>query len=82
VTATSNAQIIAAVATLTAEMKAVNDGIARVEAHLTTLEGKVTDNDDWIKARKRDGFWLSGALIGLGSIGAWVLNKVAAAFGY
>lgn len=85
-TATTNAQIIAAVAALTAEMAATKDAIDRierlVEKEFTELKATVKSNDDWIRDRKRDGWWLGGALIGLGTFGSWLTNKLLGYIGY
>jgi len=74
--------LISAVATVAAEMKNAKDLMVRIERdqkeQLEAIKQQLDKIDrtvhgagghsDWINARKRDGWWLGGGLIGLGTI--------------
>lgn len=80
--------LVAAVATLTAEARASKELMQRIEgdnkqsladikATLDKLDQTVHGDGghaDWIKARKRDGWWLGMGLVGLGAIASAVFD--------
>lgn len=75
-------RLTAAVATLTTELVARKELMERIEGDqkeairainekLTRIDNTVSGeggHSDWIKARKRDGWWLGSGLVGLGAI--------------
>ena len=81
-------KLAVAVATLTAELAARKEVMERIEvenkksladikATLDKLDQTVHGDGghaDWIKARKRDGWWLGMGLVGLGAIASAVLD--------
>ena len=80
--ATTNTEIIVAVATLTAQLSALQEGQGRIASQVTELKndmradlatinatvgGHTAQIADW----KRDGKWLGTALVGLGAMAAF-----------
>jgi hypothetical protein len=72
-------ELIAAVAELSAEMRATRADIKRVEDSLTALNATVTGEGghaEQIRNWRRDGKWVAGALVALGSFGSLILGKM------
>ena len=75
-TATTNGEIIAAVATLAAEIAELNRGLATlkndVRADMATINATVGSHSLQIADWKRDGKWLASGLVGLGAFVAFI----------
>jgi len=72
-------ELIAAVAELGAEMREMRHGLTRVEVAIESLNKTVNGEGghaEQIRNWRRDGKWIAGALVALGSFGSLVFGKL------
>lgn len=84
--ATTNLEIVAAVATLTAQVIVLNAAMLDLKndmrADLATINATVGSHTSQIADWKRDGKWLGSALVGLGALAAFFVSMARDWFFY